>query len=405
MQRPHDVSLRYLFFTFLKIGSLSFGGFMALVSVIQKQLVETDKKAGNEVILDGISLASVLPGAVAVNVVAYVSYCLRGVAGAIVSVFAVILPSFILISILAYVYFRFGSIPAVNRFFVGIIPAVCAIIVSVGYEMGQKSLKTAAQFIIAGVSALLLVFVGGFYTTLLIVLGGGVAGLILFPAKGPAAPDKSTATNARELLRNTARAAAVAVIAALALFGIWHVLPAGFREALRPPLNIVGLISGLSISQFGGAYVMVPTMNALFVQKLHWLSTREFLDGIAMGQITPGPILISAAFFGYKMYGLAGAALGTIAIFLPPAVLTILCAHFLLFFKASPYVKAVFAGLRPAVIGMIFAAAVTLGLPVARQWQSLLLFLMVLVASIKLKWNAVYLIPAAGILGWMLYLI
>jgi chromate transporter len=404
MPTPDKVSLRYLFLAFLKIGSLSFGGFMALISVIQRQLVEEDKVIANEIILDGISLASILPGAVAVNVVAYVGYFLRGIKGAMVSVVAIVLPSFVLITLVAYIYFRFGSVPAINRFFLGIIPAVCAIIIAVGYEMGRKHLKGIAHWIICVVAACLLIFVGGFYITLLIVLGGGIAGAILFRSRNTGLA-KRPSFRGLVPYRQVARFAAVIAITGLILVLTWRLLPPEARQRVRLPLRIVVLLSGLSISQFGGAYVMVPTMKALFVEQLHWLSTAEFVDGIAMGQITPGPILISAAFFGYKMYGVCGAALGTVAIFLPPAALTVLCTHFLLFFKESAAVKAVLGGLRPAVIGMILAAAVTLGLPLAFQWRPMLVFLLVLIVSIKLKWNAVYLIPASGVLGWILYLI
>ncbi len=405
MPTPNKVSLKYLFFTFLRIGSCSFGGFMALISVIQKQLVEKDKTVANETILDGISLASVLPGAIAVNVVAYISYFLRGVKGAMVSVFAVILPSFALVSLLAFAYSRFRSVPAMNHFFLGIIPAVCAIIVSVGYEMSQKHLRKIPQQVICVVSAGLLILVGGFYTTLLIVLSGGIAGLILFGSTHTATANGHNSVQEIVPLRKVALSTALIAGAGFILFLIWQLLPPAAKQEVQLPLSIVTLFSGLSISQFGGAYVMVPTMKALLVEKLHWLSSQEFVDGIAMGQITPGPILISAAFFGYKMYGFVGAALGTAAMFLPPAVLTILCAHFLLFFKESAVVKAALAGLRPAVIGMIFAAAITLGRPVASHWQSVLLFILVLIASIRLKWNAVYLIPASGLLGWILFLI
>ena len=405
MPTPNRVSLRYLFLTFLKVGSFSFGGFMALISVVQKQLVEKDKIIANDIVLDGISLASVLPGAVAVNVVAYIGYALRGVKGVMVSVFAVVLPSFVFITALAYSYFRFGSLPAVNRFFLAIIPAVCAIIISVGYEMSQKTLKRIPQYIICATAALLLLLVGGFYITLLIFLGGGVAGWLSSRFTQTARADVSKPTTGTNPFRKLLVPAALSVAGLCVLLLLWQLLPAGLRQHTQLPLSLVTVLSGLSISQFGGAYVMVPTMNALFVEKLHWLSTKEFVDGIAMGQITPGPILISAAFFGYKMYGLFGAALATVAIFLPPAALIVLCAHFLLFFKESASVKAVFSGLRPAVIGMIFAAAISLGLTVRLQWQSILVFVLVLIASLKLKWNAVYLIPASGVLGWMLYLI
>ena len=115
-------SLGSLFLTFLKIGSTAFGGFMALISVVQNYVVERRKLISHEEMLDGVSLATILPGPVAVNVVAYVGYRMRGWLGALVSAGAVILPSFLLLVCLSYAYFRFGQMPAVGRFFIGVHP-------------------------------------------------------------------------------------------------------------------------------------------------------------------------------------------------------------------------------------------------------------------------------------------
>jgi len=122
-------SLWSLFLSFLRIGSTAFGGFMALISVVQNEIVERKKLLTQSEMLDGISLATILPGPVAVNVVAYVGYKLRGGLGALVSAVGVILPAFILIVALSAAYFRWGQIPAVNKLFLGFIPAVTAVIV------------------------------------------------------------------------------------------------------------------------------------------------------------------------------------------------------------------------------------------------------------------------------------
>ena len=110
-------SLSYIFFTFLKLGATAFGGYMSLVAIVQKQLVEVDKKLKEEDLLDGISLTSVLPGPVAVNTIAYVGYQLRGVPGAIAAFAGIILPSFFLVIFLSWLYFSYGNIPAVKNVF------------------------------------------------------------------------------------------------------------------------------------------------------------------------------------------------------------------------------------------------------------------------------------------------
>src|SRR3954449_5341084 len=119
---------RYLFCLFLKIGATSWGGFMALIAVIQKQMSELDKVIEEKEIVQSISLASVLPGPMAVNVVAYIGYKLKGLPGAFISMAGVLLPCFILMLVLSYVYFTYGSTPSFTHFFLGILPAVAAIL-------------------------------------------------------------------------------------------------------------------------------------------------------------------------------------------------------------------------------------------------------------------------------------
>ena len=133
-----DATLGSLFWTFLKIGATAFGGFMALISVVQNYVVERRRLLSPEEMLDGISLATILPGPIAFNVVAYVGYKLRGRAGALVTTIAVTLPTFILILVLSYGYFTWGEIPSVNRFFQGFIPAVSAIIVARSGTWGAR---------------------------------------------------------------------------------------------------------------------------------------------------------------------------------------------------------------------------------------------------------------------------
>ena len=172
-------SLYYIFFTFLKLGATAFGGYMSLVAIVQKQLVEIDKKTKEEDILDGISLTSVLPGPVAVNTVAYIGYRLRGISGSIMAFLGIILPSFVLVILLSWLYFTYGNVPAVKNVFNGIMPAVTALIVTVAIGMSRKTIKSISQWIICAMAAILLVVVGGFAITLIMIILSGVVGSFL----------------------------------------------------------------------------------------------------------------------------------------------------------------------------------------------------------------------------------
>ncbi len=320
--------MRYLFFTFLKIGAISWGGFMALVSVVQKQLVEKDKKISDEVILDSISLASVLPGPLAFMVVSYLGYFLRGIKGALVSMFAIILPSFVLILALTYVYFIYGQLPAFTNFFKGVLPAVAAIIISVAVNMTQKNIKDYRQIVILIFSGLSLIFFHSFFTTLIIMVIGGISGYLFYRNSIiPKPQTEKTITNftAKNIFL------AVAAIVVLILF-VWF-LPEIFggdssgKALLIRDISLT--FSGMSLTLFGGGYVIIPAIQEVVVHGLNWLTAQEFADAIAMGQITPGPIFISATFIGYKVAGFAGAVAATLAIFFPPGLLMIFCSHFI----------------------------------------------------------------------------
>lgn len=161
--------------------------------------------------------------------------------------------------------------------------------------------------------------------------------------------------------------------------------------------------AGMSVMLFGGGYVFIPMIQEVVVTANGWVTQAEFIDGIAMGQITPGPILISATFIGFKVAGLAGALVATIGIFLPPALIMVAATNGLERVKHSPLLQAALRGVRPAVIGMIFAAAVVIGGSASNHWMSLLIFVAVLIALMRFRLEVIWIIPSAGLLGLMAY--
>lgn len=397
---PDPVSLGALFLTFLKIGSTAFGGFMALISIVQHYAVERKNMLAQEDMLDGVSLATILPGPVAVNVVAYVGYRVRGLRGAFVSASAVILPAFLLLLVLSYAYFRFGQIPAVGRFFLGFIPAVAAIIIVAAWNMGVKAIHSRASAVIALAAAGLLLGIGGFWVTVAIVAASGLAGRLIFSgtASAPVAQVERTVSPSEP--EKNAKGPTASLHGTVV--GAMPVMPVlGFNSALL--LKLAATFGGMSVLLFGGGYVFIPLIQRIVVDNYAWVTQQEFIDAIALGQVTPGPILISAAFIGYKVAGLAGAAVATVSIFTPPALLMLLCTRFLDRIKRSENIKAGLRGIRPAVIGMIVAAGVTVGRTAPLTWTSVLIFGASLVALFRFKIETAWIIPAAGIVGMLMY--
>jgi len=344
VKRPDETSLKYLFLTFLKIGATSWGGFMALISVVQKQVVDKDKKIENETLLDGISLASVLPGPMAFNVVTYVGYKLKGFSGALVSMAAILLPSFVMMLVLSFLYSKYGNIPSFEHFFAGVLPAVAAIILSVAFAMAKKNISGAPQILIAVASALIIIFAKAYIATLIVMIISAFIGYLVY---------------------------------------------------YKP--------SGISHTELGGGYVVIPAMQQVIVNSMGWLTNQEFTDAIAMGQITPGPIFISATFIGYKVAGFWGALNATIAIFLPPGLIMIVSTRFYDKIRNSAIISAAFKGLRPAIIGMIAAAAFTIVYSNELSLKTGLLLCLFLLLAIRYKADPVFLIPGAGLIGLLIF--
>lgn len=397
-ERFHPAPPGYLFWNFLKIGSTAFGGFMALVSVIENIIVEKRKLLTHEDMLDGISLASVLPGPVAANVVAYVGYRLRGGFGALITATAVLLPSFILIVALTMFYLQAGEIPAMTKLFAGFIPAVVAIIIGAATRMSKKAIKGWREFSIAAVAAILLKTIGGFYITLVVILGAGLIGWFCFRGRVAKNLAQNPIDQSKEPLEVKKIAIPLAILAGILLISFLPI-PLG-EDSLA---KLFTTFSGMSLMLFGGGYVFIPMIQEVVVNNYHWVTQAQFSNAIAMGQITPGPILISAAFIGYVVKGITGAAVATIAIFAPPALLMVTMSHLLDQIKNSVVIQAALKGIRPAVIGMIFTAAIVVGQTAQLHWASLLILVASLFAIWKLRLEVIFIIPVAGLVGLLLY--
>ncbi|MFZ2199084.1 MAG: chromate efflux transporter [Thermodesulfovibrionales bacterium] len=400
-----EVSLWFLFWTFFKIGSIAFGGFTALISVVENIIVRQRKLLHAEDMLDGISLAMLLPGPVAVNVVAFVGYRLRGGLGALFSAAGVILPSFFLLVGLSFFYLRYGQIPSVSNAFAGFVPAVTAVIVNTAWGMSKKAVKGWQEFLIGLSAALVLLVIGGFYSTLMIIFVAGLLGLVLFSRSSSGNDKKVPESLLSDIVSPQSRFSRIT-------FSLSLLLLAGFLVAFSIPWpgladdsygRIFVTFSGMSLMLFGGGFVFIPLIQKIVVDSIHWVTQAEFTSAIAMGQITPGPILISAAFIGYKVKGFLGAALATVAIFFPPALLMVSSSQVLDRIKGSRVIKAALRGVRAAVVGMIFSAAVVIGRGAVLHWGTLMIFVVALVALVRLRVDVVWIIPAAGVIGILLY--
>lgn len=388
-------SIGRLFWFFLRIGCTAFGGFMSLISIIQIELTEKRRVMEQKDMLNGIALASILPGPVAVNVTAYAGFRLYGVAGAAAAMLAVILPSFVLMIAAAELYLRWGELPVIRAVFNGIIPAIVAVILQAGWNIGRKTVTGVKPFAVALAAALAIIVFKGFYVTLAVIFIAGALGPLLF--RDTAAAGDAAATSSVPFALQWLFAFLLAALLLLFLLPV----PDFIRAA--PVAHLFTTFSGMSLTLFGGGYVFIPMIQKIVVESYQWITAEQFNAAIAMGQITPGPILISATFIGYKVAGIAGAVIATAGIFLPPAMLLVLAAHWLGHLQKSALLQRVLQGIRIAVCGMIFAAAFLIAGTAGSGWGVPVIFLLALAALMFYKVTPVLVIPAAGALGLALY--
>jgi chromate transporter len=387
-----EPSLIFLFKSFFKIGITSFGGHAALVSVLQKELVEKKGIISEEVILDGLSIASFLPGPLAVNVVTLIGYKLRGWLGAAISMASVLLPSFILMIAIAALYGKYSNLEPVNNFLSGVIPVIIALILSLCYNMVVKHVSKPWQYI-----TMLLIIVAAFYLNsyqaiILYILTGAVLGYV-FSRKDesnqitePASIDKY-----KRLYLYSGLVVVVLIFLVLyfVLNGIHHQLLFEFGK--------------VSLTLFGGGYVMIPILHEIVVDNFNWLSSSEFANAIAFGQVTPGPILVSATYVGYKLGGIMGAFLATMGIFVPSAVVMIIVGNVFERVKTYAVMDGIMKGVRPVIIALIAYSGWILFDSLDQKLFSLIITIASFLIITYTKFNYFLVILIAGIIGLLIF--
>jgi chromate transporter len=309
----HPPSLPTLFLAFLRLGITAFGG-PAMIAYIRKMAVEDRKWISPETFRNGVALCQTIPGATAMQVTAYVGLRVGGIAGAAASFIGFGLPAFCLMVILSFVYVHTQSLPQIISAFNGLRVIIVALVANAAFAFGRSNVKNWQGLLIAIIIGL--AFALGVNPILVILLAAGL-GMVLYhnqtfdnPASHPAS-------------RNGIDWKPILILGVfIAGMGALWLIDRGL-------FDLTGLMSKIDLLAFGGGFTSIPLMSHEIVDARSWLSNAAFMDGIALGQITPGPIVITATFVGFLYQGLAGAVFATIGIFLPSFLMVVgITPHF-----------------------------------------------------------------------------
>ena len=301
-QTERDNLYSRLFVSFLRLGLTAFGG-PAMIAYIKELSVNRNKWLDEETFKDGVSLCQSIPGATAMQMAAYVGLRCNGLIGALLSYAGFGLPAFTLMLILSVAYVDAHELPFAISLFKGLQVIVVAIIANATYSFGKGILKNYKEILIALISAALL-WLG--VSPFVVIIGAALAGTLFFMnPNSPALPTHIRKRNQREFKQ------------IILLFFIFFAGLAGLYIANIKLFKLATLMLKVDLFAFGGGFASVPLMLHEIVDVRRWIDGKTFMDGIALGQVTPGPIVITATFVGYLMYGFAGALVATVAIFTP----------------------------------------------------------------------------------------
>jgi chromate transporter len=377
-----EASLGEIALVFLKLGTIAFGGPPAHLAMMEEEFVRRRHWITHAEFLDRLATANVIPGPSSTEVAIFVGQLKRGWLGLIVAGCCFIVPAAVIVSVIAWAYVRFGSLPRFEGVLSAIKPAVVAIVIQALGKLGRTGIRTPLLAVIAvlaaglsflGVSPVLVLAFAGLVSAMAVALKNRLLG-----AAG------------------VQKAVGIPKIVAAAIAG------AGVAAAL--PVSLLRLfVSFLKVGSFvfGSGYVLLAFLQTEFVQRLHWLTDKQLIDAVAVGQFTPGPLFTTATFIGYVVAGWAGAMLATIGIFLPGFVLVALSGPLIPRLRRSPIAAAALDGVVAGSLALMAVVAWQLGKASIVDRITLIVFCVSLIALLRFRVNSAWLIVAAAVLGWV----
>jgi chromate transporter len=367
---------------FLKLGLTAFGGPAAHIALMREEAVRRRKWLDDQRFLDLLGATNLIPGPNSTEMAIHLGYLRGGWPGLILGGVCFIVPAMLIVLGLAALYVAYGSAPAATWLLYGIKPVVLAVVLQALWGLGRTAVKGPLTGAV-GAAVLALALLG--VHELALLLAGGLAVMLV--------------VNARRLRGAAALALPLPGLLPAALGGL---APAAAGFSLLG-LFLVFLKVGAVL--YGSGYVLLAFLHADLVERLGWLSDRQLLDAIAIGQFTPGPVFTTATFIGYLLAGVPGALLATLAIFLPSFVFVALSYPLVPRLRASPWASALLDGVNVASLGLMAAVTLQLGRAALVDPLTIGLALLCLLALVRFNVNSAWLIAGGGAVGLLVSLL
>src|SRR5689334_14989728 len=361
---------------FLRLGFLGFGGPVALVGQMERELVDDKKWLSKEQMRESIAICQSLPGPLAIQVGIYVAWLRGGFWGAWLGGWCFILPNFVIVAALGALYVYLGNLQPVTAIFYGVSPAVIALILHSCYRLAKLGMEDWVQWTIAAVCLVITVILQA--EVAILFIGAGIVGILYYGS----------------LLKGASTGLPVVIVQAAA--PITPAVPAAAGSALGKLFLFFVKAGALT---FGSGLVIVPFLEQGLVQQYGWLSEREFLVAVAIGMISPGPVVITATFVGYLVAGFWGSLVSTVGIFLPSFLLVLIVAPLLARHRQNANVQGFVKGAYAAAIGTILGACILLGRIAIGDWLTVAIGIASLAVLFRWKVSNPLLIAATAVVG------
>ena len=366
--------LREVVSVFLRLGVVAFGGPAAHIAMMREELVRRRRWVSDAQFIDLLGITNLIPGPNSTEMAIHLGYLRAGAWGLVLGGICFIVPAMLIVMALAWAYVRWGGLPVATGVLYGVKPVIIAIVLQAMWGLARTAVRgplLAGAFVVAAALAL-----AGVHELLVLFGAGGVAALVV--------PRRRAVAGAVAAL---AWATPARVMAAAAAAG----------GVTLGTMTLVFLKIGAVL--YGSGYVLLAFLRADFVERLGWLTDRQLLDAVAVGQVTPGPVFTTATFIGFLLAGWTGAVLATVAIFLPSFVFVAASRPLLPRLRGSRRAAAFLDGVNVAALGLMAAVTWQLGRAAVVDPLTAALALAAAVLLVRTRVNSVWLLAAGGALG------